>query len=468
MLTRNKLKLVRSVLTYSFPTLFSGFASFLFFIPLTTYYLTPENFGEIALVALFVTPIDVLSSSSSYWIYSKYYSQTNEKKIVTSNLLLFDFVCRVFWVALFLSVYPSIWSYYCSRDLSQFNFLIKLRIIQSAFTPFGATASFLLIFSESPQKHSFLEIVQTLTAIFISTILLVFSSQKVEAYFLAQAISGFCSSFISLYSIWSQMVLSISGKWQRVILSNYLSFLPSSLLEFILNQLDRYAVQNYMGLEPLGVYSHSQSYKVALQNAAKSFSRTIVPKIAKSNDFASDTVSSTVSSVLVAFSIIGLVFSFFSFEILNIVTHGRLVKVALLVQLWFFIPFTSLYSLYYTQYLISKKEQIFLSLSNTVLAIIFIPLFFVAAQHGGLFTFTLLVLSYNLAVQFARVAYAKLLGCPRIADRLFWLLLILLVFIDGVIYAYKPCLFNKMFFFFLTLCALVRQLHKEFSHVSEY
>ena len=85
---------------YSSPSLIQSALSFLIVIPISTYYLEPQDFGILATLFLIVSPlIPLASSGGGSYILNAYFfiNDSNKNKKLVFNIALIDFLLMTSW-----------------------------------------------------------------------------------------------------------------------------------------------------------------------------------------------------------------------------------------------------------------------------------------------------------------------------------------------------------------------------------
>ena len=392
-------------------------------VPVITYYLDPKDFGLFAILSAITMPIGPLASTGVSWVLSSNYYLIDEaeRKSLMFNILLLDFILKSFWVVLFWItasvILPAIVKDFDPRYL----FYFKVLLISTLLNTFWPSVSFLIILQNKGSLHAVLEITQWAAGAVAAVIGLVFFKWTTIVLFLIPLASAAISLISSLWYIRKHIRPDIKKKWLIEIFKVGMPTIPISSLEVIANITDRYFIQRWLSLSQLGIYSHSQSYRNIFTMCMRAFSRTIVPPLLEA--FAKDLEVKNVKETLTIWygllGLAGIFIALYSYEIVNILTHGKFVAAAPLIPLWFLLILSFTFGMPYTNFLLVRKKNAFLAYSFVVVCPLFIGITAFSVYAFGLIGGVISTVSSNFAIHLFRRTYAKKLGCISIADKEF-------------------------------------------------
>jgi len=419
----------KNFIYYLMPSVVIGVLS-IFMIPITTYYLDPKDFGVFSILTALTMPIGPLASTGVTWVLPANYFKIDEdeKKILVFNLLVLDLILKLLWVSVFWLLAPAFLPILIKDYELSYGLYFKLILITIPITTFWPTVSCLIVMQKKGSVHAALEILQWGSGAIIILICLTVFKLKTIALFLSPLLSGVvCAVFILGY-VRKFIKPKLTKRWLIEIFKVGIPSIPANLFEILTNISDRYFIQRWVNLSKLGIYSHSQSYKRIFNIGIKGFSRTFGPASLEiySNNMNEDKLQSMLHRWYGLVILAGSFITFFSYEIINILTHGKFIEAANLVPIWFFLIIFSTYGYPYTQFLIVNKKNVFMMYSQIVVGLIFILITAVLIYWFGLIGATLGIVLSNLAIQLLCRWYARSLGCKSIGEKGFAITMVIM------------------------------------------
>jgi O-antigen/teichoic acid export membrane protein len=422
---------------YMLPTVTIGILSTFVMVPVTTYYLDPKDFGIIAILSAFTMPIGPLASTGVSWVLgSNYYViDESERKSLMFNVLLLDFGLKTFWVALFWFTASTLLPLIVKDFDPRYIFYFKLLLISTLLNAFWPSISFLIVLQNKGNLHALLEVTQWTAGALAAIIGLVYFKLTIIVLFLIPLASAAISLVTSLWYVRKHIRPGIKRKWLIEIFKVGMPTIPSSSLEVLANITDRYFIQRWLSLSQLGIYSHSLSYRNIFAMCSRTFSKTLAPSMLETFTKGLD-AKYLKESIAIWYGLLGLagVFvSLYSYEIVNILTHGKFVAAAPLIPLWFLILLSFTYGMPYTNFLVAHKKNSFLAYSFIVVCSLFIGITAFAVYAYGLIGGVISIVSSNLVIHLSKRIYARKLGCMILAEKEFlFIMAILLAFVIAV------------------------------------
>lgn len=199
--------------------------------------------------------------------------------------------------------------------------------------------------------------------------------------------------------------------------------IPMNFSETISISVDRYFIQKWLNLSHLGIYSHSMSYKQSFSMGTKAFTKIYFPEVVQivSNKGDPEKLKRIMTVWYGLLGIAGLFVTLFSYEIIDIITHGKFVKAAPLVPLWFLLTFSYSFGRTYSSYLAVLKKTMFMMYTSIGVGAIFTAIAaFLIYQFGIMGAVVAAILS-NFTLQLTRRIYSVRLGCAPVAEKEFML-----------------------------------------------
>jgi len=416
---------------YLLPSIGMGIIGAFVMVPITTYYLTPKDFGIFAVLNAITMPIGPLASTGIAWVLAGnfYKIDDKERRVLFFNLLLLDFVLKIFWVLVFWLSAPLLLPVIIKEFEIKHVLYFKLILVSILLTTFWPSISCLIVFQQKGKVYAFLEFSQWAFGALTTIICLVLFKLSTITLFLSPIAAGLFSFIAGLWYIRNYIIPKISRKWSREVFVVGIPSMPYNLLEMVTNVTDRYFIQKWINLPQLGIYSHSLNYKNIFAMAIKAFSRTFGLQLTEifSKDLDRKSFNIKLRKWYGLLGIIGIFVTLFSYEVINILTHGKFVAAAPLVPLWFLFHLFSTYGMPYTQFLLVNKKNAFMMYSGIITNVSFIGVTAISIYYFGIIGAAVAIVLLNFVIQSSRLIYARKLGCDKFAGKEFLFILALLL-----------------------------------------
>lgn len=461
----------KNFLYYLSPSVVIGILSTFIMVPVTTYYLGPKDFGIFAIVNAIVMPIGPLSSTGVSWVLAGNYYKIEEKErnVLLFNLLVLDFVLKFFWVMIFWLLSSLLLPLIIKDFEYQYLIYFKIILISVLLTALWPTISYFIILQQKGKLHATFEITPWLCGAIATIVSLSVFNLKTLALFLNPLVSGLTSFLLGLWYIKNYIKPAIVKRWMIEIFKVGMPSIPANLVEMLTNISDRFFIQKWLNLSELGIYSHSQSYKTVFTMGTKAFSRSFVPPLleAFSTNASTDKIERQLKNWYGLLGIAGVFVTLFSYEIVNILTHGKFIGAAPLVPIWFFLVLSFTYGIPSTQYLVVHKRNQFMMYSGIIIGTIFIG---ITALSVYLFNLTGAVCSIvlsNFCIHLVRNIYVKSLGGKNLGGK-YCIILIFLLF--GIYLFEKLWILNikEKFFILFISCLYISKEFDLFKYIKKY
>lgn len=400
-------------------------------VPLTTYYLEPKDFGIAAILSVIAGLIAPLSSTGVSWVLSAYFYKVSaaERKELLFNILFLDFVLQFFWVTLFVIGAHFLLPLLVKDYEVSYIFYFQLALCGLILNGLWPSISYALVLQKKAGIHAFFEMGQLVASIISTILCLVVFKLTTVTLFIAPIASGAFVFVGGLWHIRNQIRVRVSRKWLLEIFKVGMPTIPVNLFEIISNSIDRYFIQRWINLSQLGIYSHSMSYKLMFTMGTKAFIRSFVPEVLQT--FSHDRDTADIKKILTIWhgllGIGGVFVCLFSYEIIDILTHGKFVAAAPLVPIWFLLALSHTFGIPYSQYLYLLKKTSFMVYSGIVVSAIFIGIMAISVYHFGILGAVTSAVISNATIYLSRRIYARKLGCPIIGDKGIIILAIMLL-----------------------------------------
>ena len=259
--------------TYTFFSAFNSSIAFLL-LPILTRYLSPEDYGTVAMFGTLLSIIGVLTGLSVHGAINRaYFEKTINFKeyvancifiLISSSLVIFIlvFVC-LDYITIFTNV-PKIWIL-ISVVISFFQFIILaiLAIYQAKL---------------KSKQYGFIQIGQGILNAFLSIVFVVFLSMKWEGRLFAQVISTLTfgvSSYIIIHKFYSSWHFNI--KYIINALKFGVPLIPHTISGIFVMYVDRVIINNLIGTKEVGIYTAGLQIGMIIHLLATSFNKAWGP-----------------------------------------------------------------------------------------------------------------------------------------------------------------------------------------------
>lgn len=414
---------------YLLPSLIAGVLGILL-VPITTFYLGPKDFGIFAILSAFAVPLSALASTGSSWVLGAHFYKVAEedRKGLIFNVLFFDLGSKIFWLILALVIAPILLPLLVHEYDPSYLSLFRLVLFSMLLSSVTATISYCFVYQKRAAVHSLVEITGPLANAAASIFLLAVLKFKTETLFIAPLVAEIVSFIIAACFIWPYLKVYVERKWFSQIIKVGLPSMPSEVAGLLNGIVDRFFIQRWFNLNALGIYAHSSNYRSIFNLGFKAFNRTYAPHALEQFSTVEKPVElkTTLKRWFGLTGIGGVFIVLFSYEIVNLLTHGKFIAAAPLVPLWYTLILLTAYGTTYLQYLFVHKKNAYLSLSGIIISLSSIGLMAFGVFYGGIMGAVGAAVISNFATQLSFVIYARKLGCNAVGDKDFFYLIIFL------------------------------------------
>lgn len=400
-------------------------------IPLTTYKLSPKDFGLFSLVSS-ITALGpaVAGLGSSYVLANRFAGATLEEQIQTVSTLFWS-GCAVLVGACGLLVAAYHWWIQLVPEIGAVpgRWLAWALLAMCAGFPWIIALDYLTLTAES-RWFAVISIGQSLMTSGATLGLLYWVDLGAEALFAGATIGA---SFGGLLSLWS-LRRHLRFRWSRSVgqdqfrLGGLLA--TSGLAEALQSTTERQLLARFVGLAGVGIYAHSAGYRRMVFSVIKSVSRTIWPEtLSEAREPGLEfrqtrRVWAWVSAGLVA---AGILLALWGDELIGWFTHGKFQAAAPLTAAWMGFLLVQFSGRSQMGYLFAKGKgpsyaacSLLASLGTIGLLFVLVPVFHL---WGALLAVTISQLGLRLGVhlvcsRFSRLKFddwPQVVGCLVIA-----------------------------------------------------
>lgn len=440
------------------PSVIKGALGIFLIVPVTTYYLDPEDFGIAAILGMISGLVVPLSSTGVTWIVSAHYYKISkeERKQLLFNILFLDVALRVFWILFFWFIAKTTLPWIVIDYKPQHFLYFQLSLIAIMLNGIWPTISYFIVLQKKGKAHAILEVGQYLVGTITAIVCLALFKLTTVTLFIVPIVTGIFAFFASFLYMRHDILPKISRRWLMEIYKVGMPTIPSNLFALIVNTIDHYFIQRWITLSQLGIYAHSKNYQGIFTMGTKGFERTFVPVVLET--FTRNHNPENLRRMLAIWygllGIGGLFVTLFSYEMIDVLTHGKFVASAPLVPIWFMLVFSYSLGMAYSQFIFLQKKTKFLVYSGISIGAVFIGVSALLIYNFGIMGAVTSAVLSNLTIQLSRRVYARKLGCNQIPEKEFITIVafILGVYIVNVMFAFN---FLERVFGFLLLSVLI-------------
>lgn len=406
----------RDLLYYLAPSVFRGMVSIFVTVPLTTYFLSPADFGVFAAVIMVSSLINAFSLFGTMMLHGYYYKLDNtQRKTMLFNSMLLAFCWNLLFCALFRWCAHWAMPHFIQSFEPVYLLYFDLSLLGILFSTTGVVTLELLVLENRSFLHGVLEIGQFITGLSANIICLTVFDMKTMALFIGPVAMGVFVSICSLIILPSRMRCHIEWSWIKEAARRELPTVVAKIGDVCANSLERFAIQNWYDLTQLGLYNHSLSYRMLLLMFNDAFRKVAAPSAIKSiNENTSIEPILRLGRVWMALLGLGGVFiTLFGMELLDILTHGKFVAAAPMASLWFVFIVGAAWSWFYGQYLTTTLKTKLLTLTGLTGTVFSIAAILWLVKNFGPIGAILGAGISPWVCTFIRYFFARRLGAPK-------------------------------------------------------
>lgn len=270
------MKLLKSFSLYTVASFIERGIAF-FLLPIFTFYLTPKDFGVLALltsVSSFILPLVTLGIQGAISVAYFKGEKENYASYFTSSII------PPFFIAFFLTIIVAIFHTQI-QDYFEIPFIWVLIIPISCFLSFFN--SLLLIdyqIKDEPGRYITFSLSSSLLNIAMSLLLVIVFKYGYEGRFIGQYLSIIVFSFIAFYVMAKKrnlLIKKISSLNMKDSLMFGLPLVPHIFGCMIINMSDRMFIDHYYGKDVLGIYNIGYVIGSAISILCGAFANAIIP-----------------------------------------------------------------------------------------------------------------------------------------------------------------------------------------------
>ncbi|HEY5603516.1 MAG TPA: oligosaccharide flippase family protein [Gammaproteobacteria bacterium] len=257
-------KLIKGSFIYGLGGALNRFIQLLL-LPVFTAYLSPGDFGVIAMLALvtmFIVPVFSFGLGTSVGVCYFNAEQSQDKKIIIFNALIILAISSLFLIIV---------SYLCKDEISVLLFgdskyadYITLSVLTAAIMVVVQPFQLRLQFEQKAKIFALISFATVLATTTFGIFFIVILDRSVAGYLEASLIGQFTSLVMFASVTLSNNVLRFSKKTIQKLLNHGIPMIPSFLFLFIMQNGVRYPLEWFHGLDAVGVFTVGASFGLVL------------------------------------------------------------------------------------------------------------------------------------------------------------------------------------------------------------
>lgn len=406
---------------YLLPSIVQGVAALFMIVPVTTYFLDPEDFGVFALVVAITIPVKAFAATSAQWVIGGNYFHVSEteRRTLLFNVLTVDLVLRSLLILLIYLMDENILRSVVTEYRPVYSDYLHLALAATWAGSLWPTISFLFTVQGRSRHFALISLIQIAVNVITTVICLAVLGLGVESLFFALLVTNLISLIFEVAIIWPSIAFSLKLHWLREILRTGMHATPGGLVEMVSNMAEKIVIQRFVGIGALGLYINSLQYLAIFKMLSAALNNTMAPRSLRifSQGLHTAPLELALAKWYGMLAVMGVGVALFSDELVNVLTHGKFTASASLVPIWYLLVFSTAHAIPYTTFLTARKHIRTLNYTKFVPTLIGIGLMIPGANYYGMAGVAWVILAVNVAIQTARHWVAQRAGYRGIANR---------------------------------------------------
>lgn len=400
---------------YIIPTIIKIIGTTLVVVPITTYYLSPKDFGIIGILTAISVFITALSSTGANWVLGgDFYRRDSEyqNKIIT-HLLVIDLILKFFLCMLFIVLAKFFLPVIVKSFIDDFLPVFYLFCIAEFFGGFYSTFSYTLILQERPKALASIDIIQFISQASILFSLFYVGIKPMVVIPISLIFSGAIMCLMGIVFIRKNLIWKFDGEVYSSILSRGLPTISLNLFESLTTNVQRVFIERWTNLFVLGIYTHSLSYKNIFMQTLKAFSRAFSPGVLKLIS-QSEISSSEIKKQEKIFrqwnyllGLGGVLVVLFGEFVIGIISHNKFNSAYPIVIIWYIQILIFSYGIPYNQMLLGLKKNKYILKTEIIIGMGFWIVGAVFTFYWGALGAGWSVVVYTAVLMLSRIVYLK-------------------------------------------------------------
>jgi O-antigen/teichoic acid export membrane protein len=408
---------------YLLPSIVQGGVTLLLLVPVTTYFLDPEDFGVFALVVAITIPVKAFAATGAQWMIGGNYFHVAEaeRRTLLFNVLAVDLALRSLLILLIYLMGETILRSVVTEYQPVYLNYLHLALAATWAGSLWPTISFLFTVQGRPKHFALISLIQIAVNGVTTVICLAVLELGVESLFFALLVTNLISLIFEVTIIRHSVAFSLKLRWLREILRTGMHATPGGLAEMASNMADKIIIQRFAGIGALGLYSHSLQYLAIFKMLSSALNNTMAPRSLRifSQGLHTTPLELALTTWYGMLALMGVGVALFADELITLLTHGKFTASASLVPIWYLLVFSTAHAIPYATFLTARKHIRTLNYTKLVPTLIGIGLMIAGAYYYGMAGVAWVILAISVAIQTARRWVAQRAGYRGIAERAF-------------------------------------------------
>ena len=255
-----------------------------FMLPVYTIYLTPSDYGIIALIGSFNSFLPLIMTFQIHNSISRFYfdhNDNNEKlKIFISTILVIVIIISSVVLFLLLTYYKNILKFILPNT-SDYYELFKLGFISSFFGVFNVIFINLLRVQEKAKLFMKLSLMLFFISLIVNIILVVIFERGAQGVIETLLIQSIISFVVYFYFVKNFFVINFNFLFIIDPLKYSMPLIPHSLFGLFFMYSDRIILERFVSLSSLGLYLFSMKIATILKMIVVQFNNAFLPHFNK-------------------------------------------------------------------------------------------------------------------------------------------------------------------------------------------
>ena len=303
-------------------------------LPIVTQVLGPHEYGVIALANAYTGFGSALAAmGGGYVMTNRFVAEAPDQcEDVVSTVSILGFGAVVIYGVLLYALWPVLpETYQISMPC------LGLALVTMVFGQPWIVAADVLTLSGDARNFALILVIQTIVAAVTLLVGLFVFGLDVSALFLAQAAGSVVSLAGAVWVLRGYFRLRLDTVVLRELRSVGLISGLGNLVEALQTAVERSMLSRYAGITQLGIYTHSQQYRVIASMPGKAIARTVWPvTLSEARDLSSD-FSKTRTAwdvAYIGFTFCGILFATLGDRLIGLLTNGKFTDAYVIATFW--------------------------------------------------------------------------------------------------------------------------------------
>ena len=257
----------------------------LILLPIYTRFLSPEDYGIIALMSVFtmitatITMSGLTNGISRYYFYTKQDNSTKDEVVLTPLLFILVFTALIVGIVCAFSSNLSNFFF----DSTNYTYIIQLAVSTIFFSNIFSVCHSVLIFEEKVWTVNLLTITNVLIGAFLGITLVIYLDRGVNGIFEAAFFTAILTSILISYIVLRKLKWIFNGGLLLKQLKFSLPLMLAVFAFFFIDSSDIYVLKLFLPLSEVGLYNIGYQFGMLIVLFVGGFSAAWPPFYHKNN-----------------------------------------------------------------------------------------------------------------------------------------------------------------------------------------